>query len=272
MKYIRNNFESIIFGLFLDAGFALLMLILTISPFQHFVFGSIILYLLLLMEIVAIRGFARRKMIQLNMSIINDREAPIQNILHYVLPSIIYWLVVVFIVFEPNTSIWLVILAFISLIFINLFVNIRAYYEDKFKLEMNTHHIYDFLKLMILGIGAFDIISAYYIFDFSGWFVFLGIFILCAGILILNQMRYGWRQGKKSIFWVLGISLILAIVAMLVSVGARFDSLKATLVLFVCIYISVGLLHHYATKDLSREIVLEYLMVGILVIAAAGWI
>lgn len=263
LKFFKINIRPIIFTIILTFGFVVLIYIQTFNPPEYFIVGSLVLYLLMLLEFFSVRFWAKRKLEQLNMPMIDQYSHATHLVLHIFLPTLAYWAIAIFIFFDPNPGIWFPFIIFIFFLFLVLFINLRAYYEDKFQLEKSTHYVYDLLKLLIYAILVFNIYSLAFAYSINIFILFVLIFLTTCLMLSLNLVRYN-HLNKSFYAYVVINSLIIGIIGTGLYSWSRFNIFEMCLMTFLLFYMSAGVLHHRIKRDLSKEIVAEYVIIALL--------
>ncbi|MCA9386148.1 hypothetical protein KC717_05870 [Candidatus Dojkabacteria bacterium] len=264
-RYLVKNIRAIIFSGLLTSGLAILIFIRTFTFVSHFWIGASILYLVFVIEVLVVQFWAQRKLMQLNIPVVDRYSLITQIIMHGALPSLSYWGIIGFIAFDPNPGIWIWFLIGIFLLFTTLFTNMRAYYEDKFKLEQRTHYIYDLLKLVIFGLLSFDVIGFGLRLELNPLIISFFIMLIATFLLLLTLRRYH-NLFDHSIFYVIVNTVMLGGATFVLLLFEVFSLFEVSLVVFLLYYISAGVLHHKLMRDLTVELVFEYLMVAALAI------
>lgn len=268
LTFLKHNIRSLLYATFITAGFGILIHIITFNPPRFFVFGSLILYVLLVLELVTTRFWANKKLEQLNIPIVDRYDQSTQLILHLTIPSLTFWAFCLFIISNLNPNFWIVLLFLSLIIFSLIFINIRAYYEDKFRLEKSTHYVYDFIKLLVYGLITYSIFFMKLSYEFNNYLVAGLIFLLSLVIMSLNLVRYKHVE-KSTIVFIFLNSLIISLISLSLLAFFELSIFKLTLLTFILFYIGIGVLHHKNKGDLSKSIVVEYIVVALLALSTS---
>jgi hypothetical protein len=261
LRFIRYNWRSFFYSLLLCIGFILLVGIVENEPIRYFFYGSAILFLVLIIELVGLWYWSTRKLIQLNIPLVDNYDNITQLILHATLPSMLYWSIVAFIYNNINPHLWQIIIFLSWISFFVLFTNIRSYYEDKFKLEQKTHFIYDFIKYLIFFLASFSLIEFTLSKAINFYIIPTGLSLLSIFIVLLNLLRYKQVRTRNVSVALLG-SVLIGFVAYLGMYYLNFYKLQVVIVLLF--YILTSIIHHMVKNNLTKDIVVEYILVGLL--------
>lgn len=261
IKFLFNNWRSVFYSGLITLGFVVLIGIIENEPIRYYWYGVGILYLLLLTELFGLWFWSTRKLIQLNIPLVDTYDYKTQLILHVSLPSLLYIAIVGFIYNNLNPHLWVLFIIIGGISFFLLFTNIRSYYEDKFKLEQKTHFIYDFIKYFIFLL--FTISGVEFVLSTGVEYIFIPVFIFAISLILifLNILRYKFPRWYV---WIVGFvgSLLLGLVAW---IGLYYlNMFKLIFVLMLIFYMFTSIIHHIIKSDLTKDIVVEYLLVGLL--------
>ncbi len=264
--FFKNNIRAIIYSILITVGFGTLVYVLDMRLNDLFLLSSSILYLILVVEIVWMWYWAKKKLIQLNIPIVDRYDRITQLVLHATLPTMLFWSIVGFIFNNLNPHEWVFILCVSFILFFVLFTNIRAYYEDKFQLEEKTHAVYDFIKLFIYVFSIYNFLtfSQSYNLQILYSIIFLGV--IGSVLLFLNLL-----QQKSHSIALFVVSIVLSFVISILSV-VFFEILnmhifKVVGIGFLLFYICVSFMHHTIRRDLTKELIIEYLILAMLPMA-----
>lgn len=268
IRFVQKHFRSLFFSGVLTVGFYILIYIHTFDPIKFFWVAAAILYMVLVLEVTSVKFWAKKKLMQYSIPMVNRYTYIAQQILHIVLPSLTYWSIISFIYFEPNPGMWIPFLFMIFLLFWGLFTNVRAYYEDKFKLESKTHYIYDLLKLLVYWLLSFGIFNVHYAYNVPILIISFFIFLFSAILLMLSYVRTSLHEYKpEDVIYVFINASVIAIISGLLLMSSSVNSIKSTFFSFILYYLAVGIMHHKQRRDLTKEILMEYILIAALVLA-----
>ncbi|MBD3362560.1 hypothetical protein GF362_02470 [Candidatus Dojkabacteria bacterium] len=221
---------------------------------------------MLVLEIFTTWFWAKKKLIQLNIPIVDRYDRLTQIILHATLPSLTYWSICAFIYSNINSNFWFFLLGIAFILFLMLFVNIRAYYEDKFKLEKRTHVVYDFIKLIVYLFIAYSVFNLRFEYNISKILVSFLLSILSLMIFTFNLLRYK-HLVFSNIAYVFMNSILIGLFVFIIMGFKSASIYKLTSLTMIIFYVFTGILHHKIQRDLNKQIVVNYLLIAMLAFA-----
>ncbi|KXK26234.1 MAG: hypothetical protein TR69_WS6001001229 [candidate division WS6 bacterium OLB20] len=253
-----------IYAAVITNGFWFLISLLENLPDHFYVGASVILYAVFLFELYSTKYYAQRLLDQFALPQVDEKDRTVHLIHHVILPSVTYWSFIVFTFFNHQRSLQLPLLAIIFVTFAVLFTNIRAYYEDKFKLEQYTHSIYDMLMLIVLFIATDANIN---LFGFLGSRVWISSFFIIAAFLVmaaLTLVRY--HVLLRDAVAMLVTWGALAISTLLILQAFYFQPFAVSFLFTLLLYYFIALLHHRLDMSLSWKVISEYVVVFLIFI------
>lgn len=260
---VKKNIRGLFYGFFISLGLIFLLQLLIDTGPKEFAVGSIILYFVFVFEIYTSWFFSRRVLTQMDIPQVDTYSKLGQFSHHILLPTILYisYLGLIFFYHLSLPKYLIFIIAFIT--FSMLFINIRAYYEDKFKLEERSHYIYDIIKfILFFQLTNVFLVGQQYLSlpNFVSYILIsiLGFFILTIVIIRQRQLHI------STIFFNLVASSILGAATFLLSTLTNFSSLAISIYILLLFYIFSAILHHKLEGSLNKEILLEYFAVLLL--------
>ena len=139
--------RPLVYSLIIAIGLLILQYILDHESPEFFMWGTLILGLMFMLELISTIYIGKKFLIQYKLPPI-DGSGHIANILHHiVLPIALLISLAGFLFFNKEGNLKFIIIGVGTLLFWILFTNIFAFYEDKFKIELRTHYIYDYISV-----------------------------------------------------------------------------------------------------------------------------
>jgi hypothetical protein len=178
-----------------------------------------------------------------------------------VLPLIAYVGFIGFIYTNNQTSLSLIYFSVSFLIFSLLFINVRAYYQDKFKLEQQTHIVYDLIKIFLFFTIIDSLLNLSSQYDFN-FFVVAGLVFTTSSLLtlliLLRHKHLGYFNLVLVLLSGLAIGYLTSALQALLDTKTLIASFYSTLIF----YIFNAILHHDLERTLRFNVVLEYSLVA----------
>jgi hypothetical protein len=248
----------------ITVGFAFLLSILHNLPENFYFSAAAVLYFLFLFELFNTRYFAQKILEQFGFAPLTDETALILFIHHLVLPTLAYIGIVLFLFFnaDPNFNLFWLILIFI--LFSVLFTNIRAHYEDKYKLEELTANIYDIYTLVIAFVTADGLENAARSAGLNPGFVVALILLLLFLLALISIIRYSLLRPK--VFRVVLPSFIIITLVLFLLVSSGLAAGQIALISTLMLYYIIAFLNHYRDGTLNMNVITEYVVVFLLLL------
>ncbi|MFQ5492804.1 MAG: hypothetical protein ACE5DX_01440 [Candidatus Dojkabacteria bacterium] len=260
-----------VYAIIITVGFAFLISILENLSDGFFFMGAIALYFVLLFELFITISYAKRLLDQFELPQVNSKHVQVQLVHHLVLPSLAYYSLIAYLFFNHQLSLKLLTLALVFVIFAILFTNIRALYEDKYKLEQSTHSIYDAIMILTAFLGTDALLNSLSFIGSPTILILLSVTALLALLGVLVIVRY---QLLKPIFvleLVITIILFNIVLYILLSIGLAVFITSFLSTLFF--YYILAFLSHLHEGTASKKILIEYVIVfAIMIVVLYGLI
>lgn len=193
---------------------------------------------------------------------IEEKSHSFHNIFnHYILPVTQLIVLNAFFLTYQSYLTYLIQIAINIFLFYYIFLNIEAWFKNKYIVESHTHYIYDIISLFILFNTFWTgeiFINSYE----SARVVILVLFVLFVLALIFTLMRYNILHFNK-------INLAFVLVNILFFVlGVVFwgISLRLALLVTYSYYLTLSLLHHYLNADFKWGVVFEYAILSSIIL------
>jgi len=149
------KYRPLFYSFVLFMGLILFTLAIQSEQPQFYPYIIVVLSFVFILEIFSTIYFGNKILQQYSIPAIEIRDKFSNTIQHFVLPFSLFISIVMFIYFHNYVVIkWIILLCAFFLFWI-LFTNLRAFYEDKFKIEIKTHYIYDIISI-ISFFGLYD--------------------------------------------------------------------------------------------------------------------
>lgn len=250
-------------------SFLLALTVIFIQQLGHNVSGNVLSIsifigcLFLWVEIVINILVAKRHLNQLGMPLVKLTSRIEEVIYHFLIPTILYLCFSGFVLSNNRPSLSLLYFGLIWILYFLIFVNIKAYYEDKYKLEESTHYVFDLCKIVIFFTAVNTLLNWTQTYDLN-YFIVVGIVFCLASILTVIILI------RKKVITILNISLML-----LASLGLGYVTASLTSVLNIptiliafystlIFYIFNAIFHHALERTLKLNILMEYFLVTVI--------
>lgn len=247
----------------LTLGMAFLYSILHTSTPRTFFLSVIALYLLLIFELFSTKYYATGfdEQYQLENKDIKHKRA--HWVHHFIMPTLLYLSMTSFLFVNAQLDMFLLVMVLSLFLFAFLFINIKAYYERKFKLERDTANVYDIISIAVVFMASYSILVGVGL-TFESYIIaglLIGAVILVMGYLTLSRYHLIGNRLALSLFALVALYINL----FLVLLNFEINLLSHTLISTFAYYYYTALISHIADKNLSMKIFTEYLAVFALI-------
>ncbi len=265
-NFLKNNRRGIFYGFFVSIGLMFVLDLLITAGLNYFLVGSAILFLIFVTEILTSKLYSKKILTQMEIPQVDTYSRLSQLTHHIVLPTILYLSCLGIVYFYHLTLPKYFFFFICFFIFSLLFINIRAYYEDKFKLEERTHYIYDIIKFVTFFqfANTFLEIRNYFSFDKVIIYILIGFTALFINTLVTIRRH---QLNFATFLFNLFTSTVIGLVAYLLNTYTDFSIIAISAYSLLVFYITSAILHHKLEGSLNREIALEYVAVLLLSLA-----
>jgi len=265
-RIIKKNIKPVFYSLSLTLGiYVALQEIHENKNVYRFILFSLLIFFIYLAELYS-NWKSEKTKIELNMNF-NDDVNELSQVFHkIVLPIALYVAVIGFGFYNIRSSSILVVLGAVFVTFYLLFLNIRAFFEAKNKLEDKTHYVYDLIKFIIFFciVNVFSNAAN----NFPANLTLYAICVIITSFTLIALML--WRFDKihmSSLVYATIVSLSIGIVFMVYHGGRVVNSLQISLGLFFVFYLASAIIHHIIMKTFTKGVLFEYLLVITIVLA-----
>lgn len=250
ISFLKNNRRSIMYSIIIVLG---LVFLFNLERSNYFFLGALIIYLIVLFEMFYIWFVSKDKLRQLDLPLVTSYTKVKEFIHHIALPSLLFVAYVGFIYFNNDIPVRfpLIILALFS--FTTLFINLKAFYLDKYQLEKNTYFIYDLIELQIY----FGIVNI--ILNLVGGAFLIIILITLFSFVLLFLNIYQFDEVNRYFLTVVSILSVINFFLITFLIGISvFNQLALSVLLFQIYYFLFAILRHKVEGTLNRDILIEY--------------
>lgn len=262
MIKINHNIKAVLFALILTLGTYLILYIRPETSLIYYIVALAVNYIIFFFELTAIRISSKARLVQYGLPVVKRYSVKEEAVLHQLLPIVLFSSFNIFVFFNSVDLINTAILGFVFFSFIVLFINIRAYHEDKFKLEQATHFVYPFASIF----GLFSLLNAFL--NIANINSLEPAFIICGVIILLMISSY--TLFIEILDWNIWL-IIYLVLSNLIITGITFflyhnyDSiLRTSFMASTGFYFSAALIHHKRDSSLDRYTIYEYVIIFIL--------
>jgi hypothetical protein len=265
LKKLHFYRRAIFYSGVISLGLIFLMNIESKYP-KLYLLASVILYLVVLFEMFYIWFISKEKLRQLDLPLISSYSKIKQMIHHFLLPFLFYLSLVGFIYYNNQVSLHIPVIIFSFFAFISLFINLRAFYQDKIKLEEETYYVYDLIELIIFFCITNISLNMAEANNITQFFPVIINFVLSLFILILNLYQLD-HLSIKPILLISILSFISSFICYVLIFHSSFNGISITTLLFLCYYFIFGILSHKIDGSLTTSIIFEYMSIFLLSLA-----
>ncbi|MDD3647352.1 MAG: hypothetical protein PHS44_02525 [Candidatus Dojkabacteria bacterium] len=256
LKSIAANKRSIFYGVLVGLGLLFGLQILKDYGPKEYVYTICGIMLIVFFEIYLNWRYATRILRQVDLPTINVYSLWSHILNHIMLPVLLLLSVSGFIFFHRDDLVRVIVIVLVSIVFVTLFINIRSYYEDEFRVEEKTRYIYEIMKLVIFFFGLNLVIS---IEVFWGIDIWISAFLVSLLVIILGMLLI-YRKNQFELVQIIYIVLSASIIAVLFLVLHNLEVLMLgiNVIIFLVFYFLFSLLNHRLERTLTKEIFIEY--------------
>lgn len=261
LALVRYHLRPVVYAASLALGLVLIQGFWNDSN-QNSAVGTILFFTFLLLAesySLVIRG--NRKLKQLNLPDVDTYTPAGENFLHIVLPTIFFLSINFFVYLVALTTLELVMSALVFFSYLVIFINIEAYYLDKFKLVKSTDYVYDWQKIFIYFSSSFGILEAVNILGFNFW-ISVGLLFVVSCLLTLMLFLNSRRLDIFNVLLVLLAGISLSYLTMTLFIQLDLFNIVVAFFSTLIFYLVNGLLYHELNRTLTIRIVIEYLFVA----------
>lgn len=259
MKFITYNRRSIFYSIVVTFGLFFLMVTEKSSPSLFLIF-TLILYLVVLFEMYFTWFISKEKLKQFNLPLMSSYTKFKEFLHHLVLPSLLLFSLAGFIYFNNQLGLRIPLLIISFIVFLSLFVNLRAFYQDKFGLEQSTYYVYDIIEMIIFFSFTNFILHFVEINNLSSLLAVFFIGLLTLILLTLNLYQSD-NLNLRDFAFILVLTFLMIIISLFLIFFTTFTLIGINFLIFLGYYFLFGLLSHRLDSSLNWTVGLEYLSV-----------
>lgn len=265
MKTLKYNSRSFIYAFIITLGLIFLMNIELRSPGIYIV-STFIVYSIILFEMFYIWFVSREKLKQMDLPLVSTYTKTKEFVNHLILPSILFFTLSGFIFFNNNSAVRLPLVIFSFVAFASLFINLKAFYLDKYSLEKQTYFVYDMIEMISYFCGINIILSIGELQSLSVFSIAAFVFIATFALLLLNLYQFDKVFGSSIFIVALFAFISAANIYLLLSIFS-INVIASSILQFLIYYLLFGVLRHKLEGTLSAQIFFEYFSVFLLALA-----
>jgi len=259
MIKISQNIKQILFATIITLGLMLIVNAKNSANDSVLIPAILTSTGILIVQVYIIYRRAKQKLENLQIPLVHRYKNSLELFYHFILPIIFFVDLCLFIYFNTVYLLIPLLLFFCFIIFLILFINIRAYFEDKFKIEIATHFVYYFIINFTVFSLCLSILSISYSYDLP--IILTGIIIggMSSLMLYLNHIEAS-QLNLKLFGGILAYGLLNMIMALVLF--QEFNSiLRTSFIIASCFYFLNALLTHKKEGTFGMAIILEYLTI-----------
>lgn len=261
--FVQYTKRPYIYAVMITIGIMALYSILHTSSAISYFAASISLYTLLLFELYSTKFYATTFDDQFELTSRSKKHRKAHWVHHLIMPTVLFVSIVLFVFANSQLNMALVIALISLVLFSILFLNIKAYYENKYKLENKTANVYDVISIASVFMLAFSIFVVTAL--LGELYIISGLMntavLIILGYLTLARYHIINKQGGMILFAMLLVyfNSFLALLNFDISIVAH-----TILTTFVYYYFT-AVVNHYEEKSLDLKVIIEYLAVFVLI-------
>jgi len=183
--------------------------------------------------------------------------------LHYLFPGLLYLSVCSYMFFSRNLVVELLISSMFCIGRQVIFTNLKAFFNNKYLIEIQTHYIYD---LVSLSSYLLFILSIFEITNYYGWHTsFVFIFNLFIGFCYFGSTIL--RYTSKFKWLLIGLFTLFNAAIVLLLTYFSFNIIRIAAAQMYIFYLLHIYLHHLnESRSLRIRLFFEYLLIGMLLL------
>ncbi len=261
--FVQYTKRPYIYAVMITIGIMALYSILHTSSAISYFAASISLYTLLLFELYSTKFYATTFDDQFELTSRSKKHRKAHWVHHLIMPTVLFVSIVLFVFANSQLNMALVIALISLVLFSILFLNIKAYYENKYKLENKTANVYDVISIASVFMLAFSIFVVTAL--LGELYIISGLMntavLIILGYLTLARYHIINKQGGMMLFAMLLVyfNSFLALLNFDISIVAH-----TILTTFVYYYFT-AVVNHYEEKSLDLKVIIEYLAVFVII-------
>lgn len=232
---------------------------------QPVFFSSVlVLYLILIFELTSTFYHGKSILKQLSLSNIDAKHKDVQLIHHLVLPSMLYFGLVFFIFSNNLIYAEIPTLTVSFILFTILFTNIRAYYENDFKLALKTTNIYDFISIICSFFLTFSTFKLASVLDITGYELLIPLNLINVTLGLLTLIRYHILSNKRLLLMFGLLAIFNTLLVLIIFFSA--STIIATALVSLLFYYFTAIANHLGDDTFEPKILIEYMVIFLLVL------
>ncbi len=256
---IHYSKRPYVYALILTIGMAALYSIVHTSSPRYFFLAALALYLLLIFELYSTKYYSTSFDDQFHLESKEVKHRRSQWVHHFVMPTLLYLSITSFLFVNAQLDMFVLVILTSLLLFSILFVNIKAYYERKYKIEHNTANVYDVISITTLFMSTYSILVGVSI-TFANYVIaglLIAAILLIMGYLTLSRYHLINNKSAFALFFLVGFYINL----FLILLNFQINVLSYTVITTFIYYYYTAIINHVVDKTISLKVFTEYLAV-----------
>jgi hypothetical protein len=254
--------RSLIYSLILAIGFGIYTFSLSYNNPQYSMIIAGVTALIFLLELITTIWLGKSLLEQYKLPPIDNHDKFANLIQHFVLPISLFVSLISFLFFHQYLVVKYVFVAISFFAFWILFANIRAYYEDKFKIEIRTHYIYDLVSILTF-FGLIDSFSNFVNYTSTNlilYYLGLSLIIVVFYALVIIRLRIFDIRN------ILLAALISNLGFVMVFNALNLITLKLSFISTLMYYFFIAYANHHRENTKSMKVFEEYIVLLLIAI------
>lgn len=262
MLLLKKFNINLILSFIQNLGFLLILIYLLNFKLIYFFSGVFIGLLFYIIQLWRIENSYRNDL-QLSLPVFRITERTNHFMLHYFVPALLYLSVCSYIFFSRLLIVQIFVVTLFCFAKLIIFTNLKAFFTNKYLIEIKTHYIYDLISLssyLLFVLSSFEINN--YLGLHSSVTYILNFLI---GIIYFLTAVIRYRSNNKVLTLI--IFSILNITAVIALTTFGFNILRIAGIQMYILYLLLIYLHHInESRSLRIRLLVEYLLIGMLIL------
>ncbi len=257
----KKNLRAFSYALSVAIGVVFVQIIGMQYPIENYIVFSVILLGVLVVEVFLNYRKSVQVIKQLDLPEVKIYNKFTQIVFHWFVPIGFLIVLLTFIYLNNQSSLILFFFGLSFAFFFIFFVNMRSYYEDKFKLEEKTHFIYDVMKIFTFFALANSILNISSGFEIN-FFITVALVSITSIVLTLMMLLVERRVGIVTWGLIFLSGMALGYLTSSLQLFLEGTNLIISFYSALIFYIFNALIYHEIKRTLNRQIIVEYLLVA----------
>jgi|GEM_PF-3087622 len=261
LKHISLHKFELLYGAFCACSILLIQDInKNLLPFYSIITIAIGI-LLLLLELLSAYMTGKTRLHQFGLPLLEKYSQRTQLIHHIVIPVATYLAILGFVLGNNRTSLNLIYFVMNFILFSALFINIQAYYLNKYRTQLATEAVYDISKIIIYFCAVNTVVNLKSLYSLN-YFVVVAIVALLAGVLTYMLLLRKKHLPSLLVLILMTGALGIGYITATLSVTLQVSNLVVSFFSALIYYTFNAIIHHELNKTLNKQVLLEYILVA----------